>query len=203
MPTLAYCFTLNNYSPDDVSVLYTPNEHITYLIGGHEIAPTTGTPHIQGYFQLAQEVNFTTMRNWGEPWNRMRFSAARGSDIDNYNYCSKEGDFFEVGTRRSIPKAVQSRKGQTALRVTAAAAAEAAAQSATAQEPPPPLDGSRWVVPGLVTVLDLEHLEEVHAHPAPHSILSSIVDRNWKQAQEVGRGGGANVPRQKQLEGKK
>lgn len=106
MPTLAYCATLNNYTADDVAILRTPNLRLNYLIVGHEVG-AQGTPHLQIYFQLARQAKLTTIKQWGGPWARMHLESAKGSDTDNYNYCKKDGNFFELGERREM-----GRKGQ-------------------------------------------------------------------------------------------
>lgn len=124
MPVLAYCFTLNNYSADDVATLRNGRSEINYLIGGHEVAET-GTPHIQGYLQLSKQVKLPTLKNWGGPFAKMHMSPANGEsepfayELDGEHwellktkpkdmpysatgYCMKEGNFFEVGERRMM-----------------------------------------------------------------------------------------------------
>lgn len=45
-----FCFTLNNYTEDDIKKLQEyAQEWTQFAIIGKEIAPTTGTPHLQGY----------------------------------------------------------------------------------------------------------------------------------------------------------
>lgn len=101
MPTLAYCATLNNYTADQVATLRNGHDKISYMIVGHEVGEQN-TPHLQIYFQLSNQVKFTTIKNWGDPWNQMHFESSQGSDDDNYRYCSKEGSYWEIGTRRSM-----------------------------------------------------------------------------------------------------
>lgn len=103
MPTLAYCATLNNYTEADVATLRTPNSKLQYIIVGHEIGES-GTPHLQIYFQLATQTKMTTIKNWGGPWARMHFEAARGTDVQAADYCKKEGNFFELGERKAMGK---------------------------------------------------------------------------------------------------
>jgi len=101
MPTLAYCATLNNYTPEDVAVLRTPNAKLKYIIVGHEVGEQ-GTPHLQIYFQLEKQVLMRVIKNWGGPWSRMHFEAARGTNTEAADYCKKEGNYFELGEMRSM-----------------------------------------------------------------------------------------------------
>jgi len=101
MPILAYCATLNNYTPADVAVLRTPNTKLSYIIVGHEVGES-GTPHLQIYFQLEKQCKMSTIKNWGGPWGRMHFEAARGTDVEASDYCKKDGDFFELGSRKTM-----------------------------------------------------------------------------------------------------
>lgn len=101
MPTLAYCATLNNYTPEDVAILRTPNTKLKYIIVGHEVGDN-GTPHLQIYFQLDKQAKLTTIKAWGGPWYRMHFEAAKGTDVEASEYCKKEGNFFELGERKSM-----------------------------------------------------------------------------------------------------
>lgn len=103
MPTLAYVATLNNYTPEDVAVLRTPNSKLNYIIVGHEVGDS-GTPHLQIYFQLANQAKLTTIKNWGGPWAKMHFEAARGTDVQASDYCKKDGNFFELGERKAMGK---------------------------------------------------------------------------------------------------
>lgn len=117
MPSLAYVATLNNYTPDDVATLRTNNSSIQYIIVGHEVGEQ-GTPHLQMYFQLARQTKLTTIKNWGGPWERMHMAPAKGqSDLfpheeqgefrEPYSapgYCMKDGNFFEVGTKKQMGK---------------------------------------------------------------------------------------------------
>lgn len=101
MPTLAYVATLNNYTPEDVAVLRTPNSKLRYIIVGHEVGEQ-GTPHLQIYFQLEKQTMLTTIKRWGGPWSRMHFETARGTDSEAADYCKKEGNFFEIGERKQM-----------------------------------------------------------------------------------------------------
>ena len=59
-----------------------------------EIAPTTGTPHLQGYvyFHNARQHRAVTRL-----LPRAVVQPANGTTKQNYTYCTKDGDFFEHG----------------------------------------------------------------------------------------------------------
>jgi len=101
MPTLAYCCTLNNYTPEEVAVLRNGRQDIGYFIAGHEIGES-GTPHLQIYFQLTRQVKITTMHRW-PGWERMaHITPARGTDVEASDYCKKDGNYWEIGNRKQM-----------------------------------------------------------------------------------------------------
>jgi len=89
-----WCFTLNNYSDEEETAAQAlPCQ---YLIYGRENAPTTGTRHLQGYVYFA---NGKTMSAVSRLLPRASLRAARGDAQQNFEYCSKDGSFFEKGVR--------------------------------------------------------------------------------------------------------
>lgn len=96
------CFTVNNYSLEDVDnfVKYCEgNEKVLYAVAGLEIGEQ-GTPHIQGYIHLDMDPQKGGIKFWKSelPFKSAHFSTARGTDIQNQAYCTKDGPFFEHGT---------------------------------------------------------------------------------------------------------
>jgi len=101
MPSFNFCGTLNNYKPEEVAHLKNGRSEVKYFLAGFELAPSTGTPHLQIYFQLSRRVKITTMHNW-PGWERIsKIQPCVGSDEDNYVYCTKSTNFFEFGTREA------------------------------------------------------------------------------------------------------
>ena len=95
-PSKQFCFTLNNYSDEEYSVvLRAVRLFCEYFIVGKEIGDS-GTPHLQGYFILKRKDRITGVRN--KISGRAHFEVARGSPGDNRIYCSKGNDFEESGT---------------------------------------------------------------------------------------------------------
>ena len=89
-----WCLTWNNYTEENLQWL--KDEFICkYLVFGLEIAPETGTKHIQGYFQLEKKIRVTGLKKiFGKI---PHFTIARGTAEENKIYCSKEGKPFERG----------------------------------------------------------------------------------------------------------
>lgn len=69
---------------------------VRYFIVGKEHAPTTGSVHFQGYFRLPYPVSFERVKGWFG--GTAHVEAARGSDLHNKAYCSKEQVVCEIGT---------------------------------------------------------------------------------------------------------
>jgi len=95
-PTFTWCFTWNNYSDDDHGALVSKlEEHCKYAVVGKEVGDS-GTPHLQGYLSLKKRQRLTALKKvFG---TNIHFENARGSAEQNYKYCTKDGDFIEVGT---------------------------------------------------------------------------------------------------------
>jgi len=94
--TSRYCFTLNNYGPEDLSeICERLRSSSNYFIIGKEIGES-GTPHLQGYICLKSRSRLRTVKDLVSP--RAHIEPARGNASHNRTYCSKEGDFVEVGT---------------------------------------------------------------------------------------------------------
>lgn len=95
-----WCFTLNNYTDkeyEDIKKFMTLN--CEYGIVGKEVAPTTGTEHLQGYVRFEKRLEFNSVKKFFD--NRVHIEKANADDIKNQTYCSKGNDFFETGTPRA------------------------------------------------------------------------------------------------------
>ena len=110
-----YCFTLNNYTPEDERRIQESGQHFTYCIYGREQAETTGTLHLQGYVHFKSRLEFSTAR--AIIGGTAHIERARGSDYQNKIYCSKSGDYWEYGTlvqqgeRTDLTRAVEICQG--------------------------------------------------------------------------------------------
>lgn len=90
-----YCFTYNNYPADLAPFISWYTANCTYIIYGKEIAPTTGTPHLQGYFQLHKKERITGLN---KKIPGVHLIVARGGYDANATYCSKDGEVTQFGT---------------------------------------------------------------------------------------------------------
>lgn len=90
-----FIFTLNNYEEDDInSISQYFSETSKKYIFGKEIAPKTGTKHLQGYVEFKNQKTIITIKNNCKSLFKAHFEPAKGSLEHNYNYCSKENEFF-------------------------------------------------------------------------------------------------------------
>lgn len=88
-----FVFTLNNYTEEEfLQLLETAQQHSKYYIFGKEVAPTTGTPHIQGYIYWKSAKTISASRKL-LPQRVANHEPAKGSPEQNYFYCSKEKNF--------------------------------------------------------------------------------------------------------------
>lgn len=88
----AYAFTINNYSDlEKTAVLET---ECRYLCVAPEECPTTGTPHLQGYFYFENPKSFKALK---ERFPRANFRSANGTAQQNRTYIfgpyNKDGKF--------------------------------------------------------------------------------------------------------------
>lgn len=91
----AWVFTYNNYTEESIQQIQKIKEQAVYLIYGKEIAPTTGTHHIQGYTYFKEAKSFKTMQKIMPPGTHLE--AAKGNALENKKYCSKENNYEEFG----------------------------------------------------------------------------------------------------------
>lgn len=86
-----WCFTLNNYDEKDLEIIDTKTHEYSNLkfIVGKEIGES-GTPHLQGYLEFKNAISMKSLKKW---LPRAHLEKARGSSKQNYDYCSKAGDF--------------------------------------------------------------------------------------------------------------
>lgn len=79
-----WCFTINNYTEDDISSLKSL-EGINFMIVGKEVGEEKGTPHLQGYAEFKNKQSLKQVRSK----IRGHLSQAKGNKQQNITYCSK------------------------------------------------------------------------------------------------------------------
>lgn len=114
MPSIyRYCFTVNNYTAGDIEAVC--DIECSYLVFGKETAPTTGTPHLQGYihFDRRSPLGLRALRVLVP---RAVWIVAKGTAQQNRKYCLKiddEGvqhndDFIERGICPDEPQSAEN-----------------------------------------------------------------------------------------------
>lgn len=109
-----WCFTLNNPTEENETLLNDllteDGSGVAYFCYGRETAPTTGTPHLQGYFEFHNRKTHAQAMEWFAKANaRPYVTKARGSQKQNIAYCSKDADdgsFLEWGERNKMGQRV-------------------------------------------------------------------------------------------------
>lgn len=89
-PRKRWCFTLNNWSQDEYDELIRFGSSNSYIIG-KEIGEE-GTPHLQGYFECQTKIRLTACKKINA---RAHWEFAKGTRNQNFDYCSKEGDYSQ------------------------------------------------------------------------------------------------------------
>jgi len=87
-----FTFTYNNYPNTDLI----DNINCKYVAYSHEVAPTTGTPHLQGY------ISFNSPKTHQQAKNLLpgcHVLIMNGSIAQNETYCSKAGQLIERGEK--------------------------------------------------------------------------------------------------------
>jgi len=90
-----WCFTLNHYNDLDIANLDTLP--CAYLVYGKERGEQ-GTPHLQGYVAFEKKLRRTSAKKLFKT-NGVHLEPMRGTPDQAAEYCKKDGDFTERGSR--------------------------------------------------------------------------------------------------------
>lgn len=84
----AYTFTYNNptISIDECIEMFVNGYKTKYIVIGDEVAPTTGTPHYQGYVYFVSAKSIKDLTN---KFQKVHFIIANGTAEQNRRYCLK------------------------------------------------------------------------------------------------------------------
>lgn len=125
-PAKRWCFTLNNYTQQELEHLSTELTDVRceYAIAGLEKGEN-GTPHVQGFVHFKEKKRFTQVKKI--VGDRCHLQIARGSNADNKRYCSKDGDVYlergivgsGQGTRNDLSHAVEVLRSSGSMSVLA------------------------------------------------------------------------------------
>jgi len=99
-----YVFTLNNYSQDEEEQV--KKIECKYICFGHEVAPTTQTPHLQGCICFASQRSFDEIKKVFP--SRTHLEPMRGRIEQSQVYCKKDGSWYENG----IPPQSNKKNGE-------------------------------------------------------------------------------------------
>lgn len=105
MTSRKFTFTINNYTEEDIEKCKTLASTGAYVIVGKEIAPTTGTPHLQGFVFFKKPVRMTQVI---KKLDRAHIEVSKGTIEQNITYSKKDGEFLEFGE----PPMTQAEKGE-------------------------------------------------------------------------------------------
>jgi hypothetical protein len=97
-----WCFTINNPTVQVKSRLAEIGNdglsfQVSYLVVGREVAPKTGTPHLQGYVTFAVRQSMAAVKTLFQTQG-VYLVVARGTPLEASDYCKKDQDFDEYGT---------------------------------------------------------------------------------------------------------
>lgn len=90
-----WCFTKNNYTDDNITLLDDVSSIATYLIYGKEVGDS-GTPHLQGYIYFENSKSFSKMIKLLPQGTHIEVQ--KGTGFEASEYCKKDGDYKEFGT---------------------------------------------------------------------------------------------------------
>lgn len=100
MSVRRFRFTVNNWTEEQkAAILAEPK--FSYVIVGEELAPTTGTPHLQGYAELFKKSQYGPFAKK----YHMTCLKCDASAAHNIEYCKKDGIFEERGKLKEGPEA--------------------------------------------------------------------------------------------------
>lgn len=106
-----WCFTKNNYTETDEHECFGLAWKVKYIIVGKEVGES-GTPHLQGYIYYEHPKRFETVKH--DVPEGSHIEVAKGNAQQNFEYCSKGGDYFEDG-ERPLTQAEKGEKGKPTI----------------------------------------------------------------------------------------
>lgn len=104
-----WCWTFNNYLDDDVRIIRElgNSDRIDYLVFGNEVAPSTGTPHLQGFTVFKTSVRGSLAQKLISRRVNVHIEKLRSTPEAASTYCKKDGSFEEFG---ALPQTCQGKR---------------------------------------------------------------------------------------------
>lgn len=94
-----WCFTINNYTDEDIERMEDLGLQIgttlKYLVVGREVGEE-GTPHLQALIQFNKKLRLNQVKSYVGA--RAHCEIMRGTSTQASMYCKKDEDFLEYGT---------------------------------------------------------------------------------------------------------
>jgi len=98
--TRGVTWTFFNYEDHIDAMKQYAKDECEYMIFGFEVCPTTHKKHLQGYLYYTNPRSYPN-KKWRDLFPGIRDFISRGTPQQNYDYCSKLGDFWSYG---DLPK---------------------------------------------------------------------------------------------------
>lgn len=90
-----WCFTINNWKNDDIEAINSWSD-ASYVVYGKEVGENN-TPHLQGYVELTKKCRLSYMKKLH---NTAHWEPRMGTQSEAINYCIKDNDYVEIGTKK-------------------------------------------------------------------------------------------------------
>lgn len=101
-----WCFTVNNYTDNDVNAMESVASTARYLVYGKEVSES-GTPHLQGFVMFPNQRKATALHKlFPSPTH---WTVARDL-VASATYCRKDGDYKEFGICPSDTRKKQGKR---------------------------------------------------------------------------------------------
>lgn len=88
-----WCFTINNYSEEDIQKLATIN--CQYIVFGWKTDESGGTSYLHGYVQMLKKCRITTAKKTISEKAHLHVTKRTPKEIADY--CKKDGKYTEIG----------------------------------------------------------------------------------------------------------
>lgn len=96
MQSRNWCFTINNYTLEDILSLDENEINYSYCIYGLEVGKN-GTPHIQGYVEFNSVKRFETLKKL---LPKAHLETRKSTQEKAINYCKKDDEWCEYGNKK-------------------------------------------------------------------------------------------------------